>query len=41
MLFCMCVLSPSRREPFLRSGSLGQGDALDHHVSASVNVFYS
>jgi hypothetical protein len=32
MLFYMCVLSLSRREPFLRSSSLGQGVVLDRRV---------
>jgi hypothetical protein len=36
-----CSLSPSWREPFLRSASLEQGVVLDRRVSASANVFYS
>jgi hypothetical protein len=34
-------LSPSRREPFLRSAPLGQGVVLVHRVIASANMFYS
>jgi hypothetical protein len=37
----VCSLSPSRRELFLRSASLGQGAILDRRVIASVNVFHS
>jgi hypothetical protein len=32
-------LSPYRREPFLRSASLGQGVVLDHRVLASAKMF--
>jgi hypothetical protein len=34
-------LSPSRREPFLRSAYLGSGVVLDRRVITSVNCFYS
>jgi hypothetical protein len=34
-------LSPSRRVPFLRLASLGQGVILDQRVIASTNLFYS
>jgi hypothetical protein len=37
----VCSVSPSRREPFLRLTSLGQGVILIHQVIASVNYFYS
>jgi hypothetical protein len=32
MLFYICVLSLSQREPFLRPTSLGQGVILNHQV---------
>jgi hypothetical protein len=41
MLLYMCVLSPFRREPFLKLISLGQGAILDHlKCSTSINAFY-
>jgi hypothetical protein len=33
-------LSPTRREPFLRTTSLGQDVVLAHQVVTSTNAFY-
>jgi hypothetical protein len=41
MLFCRYILSPSQREPFLRSASVGQDILLIRRVIAFTNRFYS
>jgi hypothetical protein len=39
MLF-VCSLSPSQREPFLRSASLGQCAVLDHRVFSLPQIIF-
>jgi hypothetical protein len=36
----MCYLSPSRRESFLRSVSLGQGAVLNHRVFSLPQIIF-
>jgi hypothetical protein len=36
----VCSLSPSRREPFLKLTSLGQGAVLDHRVFFLLQIVF-